>query len=196
MAIEIEQLCDRIRNVDLKGLIRVETRKLGEDDDRQPVVELSLLKLKGALKNDQSEAFRMIIGVDNPDGRPNDLRFIVPAIDKCEAFSKDLTVYMDANWNTIFGAHKWDPHDGEIRFTYCLPIPESASEDFPDTPLLQRILSDMYEGLLFHDVKLKKWSIDGDDMLNDEEKKAKMKRLDEIAAGLLGSAQDQADDGI
>ncbi len=183
MAIDIDKLLERIRAVDIKGMVQAERITVG--DEAQPVVELRFLKLKGGLRNDPKETFRMIVGVDDPDERPNDLLFLAPELDQCDPFSKSMTVYMDANDGLRFGTLRWDPDRNLIRFLYLLPTPADAME-FPDAALLERILRNVYDRLLFHDYKMLCWSIGEDVVLSDDEKKAKHERLKEAIEKLVG----------
>ncbi len=183
MAIDIEKLLERVRAVDITGMIQTERITIGDED--QPVVELRFLKLKGGLQNDHKESFRMIVGADDPVERPNDLLFYAPELAQCVPFSKSMTVYMDANSGLRFGTLRWDPDRNVIRFLYLLPMPPDAV-DFPDTPLLERILKNVYDRLLFHDYKMLCCSIGEDVMLSDKEKKAKNERLEQFIEKLVG----------
>lgn len=181
MSIDIGKLFERIKQVDLDGLVGATREEAGSD--KQHIIVVKFLRLKGALKNKKDDVFTLIIGADNPGERPGDLRFFVRDVDKCDPKSVDMAVYMDANWNTAFGAHKWDPDSGEVRFSYCMNIPPEVP-GFPDVPFLQRMFEDMYSGLLFPDAKRMRWNIDADEMLSDSEKAAKTERLDGIVKRL------------
>lgn len=187
MAINIDKLLERIRAVDIKGIIQSERITVGDED--QPVVELRFLKVKGALQNDPEENFRMIVGADDLEDHPNDLLFYVPELAQCEPFSKSMTVYMDANNGLRFGTLRWVPERNMIRFLYLLPMPPDAV-NFPDSALLERILKNVYDRLLFHDYKMLTWSIGEDVMLSDEEKKAKNERLEQYIEQLLGPREE------
>jgi hypothetical protein len=189
MGVDISMLFERVKQVDLEGIVEVTQETAGEDD--QQIIVVKLFRLRGAFKNDKADCFRMFIGVDSPEARPNDLRFLVPRVEECEATSIELTIYMDANNKLYFGAHKWNPEDKMVSFSYALIVPADLP-DFPDTPLLQRMLQNMYEGLLFHDVKRMEWSIGADDMLSEEDKKVKATRLHDVYKKLTSyrTAQD------
>jgi len=195
MAIDIDQLFERIKEVDIRGIVSVDCKILGKGEDTQPVIEICFLRLKGALKNDPEQTFRMVIGADHQEEKPNDLAFLVVDVDECEAFSKTMTLYMDANGYQSFGGFRWVPEKNVIRFKYCLPLPDPADE-YLDIALLRRILVNIYEALLFPDAKVMKWQIDEDDMLNDKEKEEKKDRLDDFIARLLGPKDSRNDEGV
>ena len=192
MAIDINTILERLQGVDIRGIVDMQRSEVGKE--KQPVVEIQFLTLKGALKDDHSLSCKMIVGADDPDERPDDLAFLM-MVEECEAYSKKMPVFMDANGSTKYGGYKWNPEDDYIRFKYCLPLPPHET-GFPDCVLLQRMLSEMYNAVLFPDVRTMKWSIDSDEMLTDDEKRAKMQRLDGIVESLIGPNNNSEDEGV
>jgi len=169
MALSIDTILERVEEVDLAGLLGVKKQQYGGRD----VVAVEFWRIRGAFRNDKDATITLVI---DPDGPHGDLFFLAPNLDECEPRSLDLTIYMDANLHTVYGAHRWDPEDNEIRFSYTLPVPADG-DDFPDVATFQRLLKDMYEGLIFHEIKKIQFSIGSDDMLSDDEKKEKVERL-------------------
>ncbi len=191
MAIDLDALLDSAKAANIEGIVDVRKTVVGEE--RQEIVAIDFLRLKGAFRNDKNMSFRMIVGVDNPSEQPNDLRFLVVNLNQCEPRSLDLTIYMDANGKSRFGAHKWNPETGNISFTYTLPIPEGA-EGFPDSETLQQILQEMYTSLLFYELKQLHIQILQDDMLSDDECRAKRKKLQTAHDRLIGPRE--TDDAV
>jgi hypothetical protein len=183
-----DKILDRVKQVDIFGILNVSKAKIRNDGSEGIIIEF--WRIRGAFKNDREEKISMAL---DPDGPGGDLYFVVPPLDSCKPGDMDLTIYMDANMRTIHGAHRWKASEkGEVVFSYSLPLPP-GNDDFPDVELFHRLLVDMYEGLLFPEIKDWEFRILRDDMLSEEEKKAKNKKVFEMYKKLTGPRA--ADDG-
>ena len=168
----IDSLLAAVKQVDLCGILRVEKKTVTRGGAEGIVIHF--WRIRGAFKNDHEEHITMLI---DPDGPGGDLYFYVPPLAECDPGDMALTIYMDANMKTVHGAHRWQAgKKGDVMFSYALPLPPGVN-DFPGTALFQRLLGDMYEGLLFRELKEFEFRIDGDDMLSDGEKKEKFEKV-------------------
>jgi len=184
----VDTLCQRVSQVNLHGILKVEPRVVTEDGKK--AVEVSFWRIRGAFKNDKDLKIIMIIDPTGPNG---DLYFFVPPLEECEPRELALTIYMDANMHTVYGAHRWRASEkGNVVFSYALPLPPEV-EDFPDVVLFERLLKDMYEGLLFRELKEHEIRIGHDDMMSEEEKQEKYGRILAIYRMLTGPKE--SDDG-
>ena len=185
MSINLDSLMEKVKQVDIEGLVDVQKDKT--DKGEQDIILVMLQRIRGAFKNDKDDHLTMIIGEDNPEASYDNIVFVVTSIEDCKAGAFSLTVYMDANTKTLFGAHKWSPtsnSEGRVSFTYYLPVPKDA-KNYPDVETLQRLLAGMYESLLFPEYKMVDLNTDNDDMMTEEEKKEKMKRVDKLYDRLI-----------
>lgn len=182
---KVDTLFNRVKQVDLYGLLEVEKAKIKEDGTEG--VWVRFWRIGGAFKKDKTARISMVL---DPDGPGGDLFFYAPSLEKCEPRDIALTIYMDANKRTIHGAHRWEAGEkGAVIFSYSLPLPPD-NDDFPGTGLLQELLKDMYEGLLFRELKDLEMRIDRDDMLTEEEKKAKFAKVMEMFKRLTNPKKD------
>ena len=175
--ITVKQIVERVGQANIHGLLSVEA----EENDKYAI--LRFWRIAGAFRNDRKVSIGMVIDPAKK-GLENELFFYVPPLEKCEPGEIALTMYMDANMHCLHGAHRWDD-DKDVLFTYAMPVPAGDS-DFPDAALLERLLKDMYEGLLFREVKDIELRVHKDDMLSDEEKKAKWEKVAEMYRRLTG----------
>ncbi|MEI6809831.1 MAG: hypothetical protein WCN95_14020 [bacterium] len=178
---DLDRLCKHLKAVNLTGLLNVKKDKI--TDDGQEGVILTLWRLRGALKNDKEKDITLIV---DPDGPGGDLFFIARGLAECEAYDKVMTVYMDANHQCFHGAHRWSPKDNEVHFSFALPIPAGA-DDFPDQDLVKRLVTDMYEGLLFPELRLLMQAVDKDEVDGEEDKKKKIQKITALYRSLTSS---------
>lgn len=182
--IMVKQIVERVGQSNLHGLLSVKEADSGE------YAIVDFWRLAGAFRNDRKSVIHMIVDPARK-GLENELFFYVPPLETCEPGDIALTIYMDANMKCYHGAHRWDS-DKDVVFTYAMPVPTGQS-DFPDAALLERLLKDMYEGLLFREIKHMEIRISNDDMLSDEEKKAKFEKVRDMYRRLTGPKAE--DDG-
>ncbi len=175
--ITVEQIVERVEQANLHGLVSVKEGDSGE------FAVVDFWRLAGAFRNDRKSVIHMIIDPAKK-GLENELFFYVPPLEECEPGDIALTMYMDANMKCYHGAHRWDD-DKDVIFSYAMPVPAGQS-DFPDAALLERLLKDMYESLLFREIKRMEMRISDDDMLSDEEKKAKFEKVRDMYRCLTG----------
>ena len=89
---------------------------------------------------------------------------------------------------TLRNKNKWSCTIG----SQMVLLPENTDE-FPGAQLLQRLLKDMYESLLFYECKWLERRIEQDDMLSDEEKEAKHDKVEEVYKRLTNPKTNEDD---
>lgn len=183
--LSVQQIVERVRQVDIEGILEVQ--------DAGGYATVAFLRILGALKGDKERRITMVIDPKPENDRlENELVFFVPGLERCEPFEKSLTVYMDANNHTWHGAHAWKAGEqGVVSFRYVMPVPPE-NDDFPDIALFQRLLKDMYGGLLFHELKHLEQNTANDDLLSDEDKKNRLERIKSAILSLIGPKVDDA----
>jgi hypothetical protein len=180
---DFETMFERVKEVDITGILGVKKHETGKDDGSKANVALvEFWRLGGAFKEDKNKKINMIIDPDGPEG---DLFFYVPNLEECEFNESALSIYMDANDATWYGAHRWKPeNNGEVYFSYSLPV-STSDDSFPDIQTLQRILKNIYRSLLFNEKKIMQLRIANGDYLSEEEKKAHIKRIQQMYEDLI-----------
>jgi len=169
MAIKVQELLERIKQVDLAGIIKVDSILAGKP--KREVVLIEFLRIRAAMKNDEEARISLLV---DPCDRDGDLFFIVPNLADCSARDLELTIFMDANARCAFGGHRWKAgEEGTVSFTYALPMPAST-DTFPDVALLQRMLSAMYEGFLFPELKQFELAVGNADFLDQDEQRQRI----------------------
>ncbi len=175
--LSVKQIVERVRQVDIEGILDV------QDTGKHATV--LFLRIVGALKGDKERKISMVIDPE-PQIFENELLFFAPGLERCEPFEKSLTLYMDANNHVWHGAHDWKAGaPGTVNFRYAMPIPP-GNDDFPDVAIFHRLLKDMYEGLLFHELKLHEQNTLKDELMSDEEKENRIKRIADAYLNLVG----------
>lgn len=182
------QLLQRIQSVDISGLVRAEIITFSDGE----MVQVKLQRLRGAIRDDASMQLTMLI---DPSDQHGDLFFVAPNLEECDPFDKALTIYMDANDKVRYGKHWWNPKSKNVSFAFALPLP-AGIEDFPDTSLLQRMLTDMYEGLLWPEVKTLEFKIADNDLSNPEEKQQQLSKVAEHYMRLTSARHAAADEAV
>ena len=176
--ITVTELVDRIRQVDMHGLLDV------KPSDNGDFLLVEFWRLGGAFRDDRSKKLTMVIDPAK-EGLEGELFFYAPTLEKCKPKELALTMYMDADARFFHGKHAWSASEEDVFFAYAMPLPDDTAE-FPSPALFERLLKDMYRGLLFREVKSFQLRIEDDDMLSEEEKTAKHEQVEAMIKRLTG----------
>ena len=190
MSIDIDSLLERVKNIDIEGIVGISKDEVGEDDQKQYIILVKLLRFSGAFQNNKEACINLVIGNTNIDAPYEEITFVAPGLERCKPGDLSLTIYMDANSQTSYGAHRWsvdnsEDQSGKVSFGYRLPIPNDL-DGYPDTKTLHRIVLEIYHSLLFFEFKRYELNIENDQMLDGPGKQEKLEKLHEMHKRITG----------